>query len=123
MPTAPRRPCLAPGCRGWAEPGSGYCVEHRKETAKRYNNDRPEYHALYRTARWKEAAKRWLRSHPLCVECERHGRVEAGRIVDHVIPHRGDLSLFWDQDNWQTLCHACHNRKTASEGGRGGRNP
>lgn len=35
--------------------------------------------------------------------------------VDHIIPHRGDLRLFWDRTNWQGLCVGCHNRKTAQE--------
>lgn len=115
VPMAPRRPCLTPGCRGWAEPGSGYCVACRSQVNRMYNKERPGYAALYRTSRWRDAARRWLRSHPLCAECERQGRVTAGRIVDHIVPHRGDMSLFWNQENWQTLCQPCHNRKTATE--------
>jgi len=46
--------------------------------------------------------------HPLCVYCEREGRVSAGCIVDHIIPHRGDMVLFWDRSNWQSLCKPCH---------------
>jgi 5-methylcytosine-specific restriction protein A len=33
-------------------------------------------------------------------------------VVDHIIPHRGDQYLFWDQENWQALCKDCHDRKT-----------
>ena len=29
-------------------------------------------------------------------------------IVDHKIPHRGNYELFWDSDNWQSLCKRCH---------------
>ena len=35
--------------------------------------------------------------------------------VDHIVPHRGDMSLFWDVNNWQALCHECHARKTYAE--------
>ncbi|WP_143035082.1 HNH endonuclease [Marininema mesophilum] len=28
--------------------------------------------------------------------------------------------LFWDKDNWQSLCKRCHDRKTAIEDGRWG---
>jgi len=28
--------------------------------------------------------------------------------VDHIIPHRGDEKLFWDETNLQTLCKNCH---------------
>ena len=39
------------------------------------------------------------------------------REVDHIEPHKGDDTLFWDQDNWQPLCKPCHSRKTATEDG------
>nr|WP_281411231.1 HNH endonuclease [Rhizobium sp. BK316] len=32
-------------------------------------------------------------------------------VCDHVEPHRGDETLFWDPENLQTLCaDPCHNR-------------
>lgn len=34
--------------------------------------------------------------------------------VDHVIPHRGNERLFWNEQNWQALCYECHSQKTAS---------
>ena len=37
-------------------------------------------------------------------------------MVDHIIPHKGNLELFWDEDNLQALCKPCHDRKTAKEG-------
>jgi 5-methylcytosine-specific restriction enzyme A len=46
------------------------------------------------------------------VECEKTGRIEAANVVDHIIPHRGDMELFWDADNWQSLCRAHHDAKT-----------
>ena len=33
-------------------------------------------------------------------------------VVDHVVPHTGDSGLFWDVDNWQSLCKSCHDTKT-----------
>ena len=44
-------------------------------------------------------------------------KVTAATDVDHVKPHKGDAELFWDEANWQALCHACHSRKTAAEDG------
>ena len=38
-------------------------------------------------------------------------------IVDHIIPHRGDLEMFWNQLNHQALCKRCHDSKTAREDG------
>ncbi|MEC7815831.1 HNH endonuclease signature motif containing protein [Marinobacter alkaliphilus] len=56
-------------------------------------------------------------ANPLCAECSRQGRITAATDVDHIIPHRGDLKLFWSRSNWQSLCHPCHSRKTAREDG------
>ncbi len=42
-------------------------------------------------------------------------------VVDHIIPHKGDQSLFWDSSNWQPLCKHHHDQKTAREDGGFGR--
>ena len=47
---------------------------------------------------------------------EAQGRVVPATIVDHVVPHRGDPDLFWDEANWAALCKRCHDAKTAREG-------
>jgi 5-methylcytosine-specific restriction protein A len=60
------------------------------------------------TYRWQQARKRHLDLHPLCVMCEADGRVALATVVDHREPHRGDLVLFWNPDNWQALCKRCH---------------
>ena len=65
--------------------------------------------------RWQQASKGFLRSHPLCVYCERLGKVTAATLVDHIIPHRGDMTLFWDRGNWQPLCKACHDSVKSRE--------
>lgn len=64
--------------------------------------------------RWQQSAKGWLAKHPLCVHCEAMQRITAATEVDHIIPHRGDMALFWDRTNWQSLCKPCHSRKTAA---------
>ncbi len=68
--------------------------------------------------RWQKASKAFLRTNPLCVFCERRGRVTAATVVDHKIPHRGDERLFWDRGNWQPLCKPDHDgEKQAMEKG------
>lgn len=73
-------------------------------------------------SRWQRARIGWLAAHPLCVMCERSGRVTAATVVDHIVPHRmawalasGDVDAiaaararFWDRNNWQSLCKAHH---------------
>jgi len=58
--------------------------------------------------KWQKAREDWLAKHVFCIECERLGRKRVGTVVDHKVPHRGDLKLFWDRKNWQTLCKPCH---------------
>ena len=49
--------------------------------------------------------------------CTREARVTGARVTDHIMPHKGDVTLFWAGANHQSLCLACHNRKTATETG------
>ena len=85
--------------------------------------ERPEYRHLYGRL-WRTRAKRFRESHPDCAMCgapaygspeRENGRRESLGAVDHIVPHRGDQRLFWDEANWQTLCTSCHNRKSAGE--------
>lgn len=78
------------------------------------------YSQLYTTKRWRKARARFLRDNPLCVMCEAEGRVSAARVVDHIKPHKGDMALFWDEDNWQALCKRCHDstKQALEKGGR-----
>lgn len=73
------------------------------------------------TYRWRKARAGWLRNHPLCAHCENEGRVRAATDVDHIVPHKGDMQLFWDSSNWQSLCAHHHGIKTATEDGGFGR--
>lgn len=67
--------------------------------------------------RWQKTRAGYLAKHPLCVHCMREERVEPATELDHIIPHCGDMELFWDRENWQGLCRPCHSRKTATEDG------
>lgn len=64
---------------------------------------------LYDSVRWRKARAQYLVVNPLCVMCEARGRVTPATVVDHKIPHKGDYDLFWDRDNWQSLCDNDHN--------------
>ena len=69
---------------------------------------------------WRATRARFLAENPFCVERTEDGGT-CGAVatdVDHKIPHRGDLALFRDWNNLQSLCKACHSRKTRREGGR-----
>jgi 5-methylcytosine-specific restriction protein A len=118
MPYAPPHPCSHPGCGALAQ--AHYCPDHARERQQRYDRERGSASVRGYDSRWRRAREEWLRSHPLCAEHVRQGEVVAAVVVDHIRPHKGDRALFWDRGNWQSLCKACHDRKTALEDGRWG---
>ena len=64
---------------------------------------------------WQKARARYLKAHPLCIQCLKEGHAVTATVVDHIRPHRGDPVLFWDEKNWQSLCKPCHDKKTWNE--------
>lgn len=36
-------------------------------------------------------------------------------VADHITPHRGDHTLFFDYENTQSLCDHCHSSAKQSE--------
>lgn len=66
------------------------------------------------TKRWKRLRVEILRRDDWqCVQCGARGRLE----VDHVQPVRTHPELAFEPGNLQTLCPACHTRKTRIECG------
>lgn len=63
---------------------------------------------LYWTKRWQRLRLRHLRAQPLCLYCLRESRTQAATVVDHIRPHRGDPTLFYDPANLQSLCADHH---------------
>ncbi len=116
MPFAP--PTICPRCKS---PKRGRCEPCHK-IRQRANDEKrnPLKNSLY-NARWRRARKMYLAMHPLCAQHDKDGEVVAASVVDHIIPHRGDWVLFWDETNWQPLCKPCHDTKTATEDGGFGR--
>ena len=111
MPKRPNIPCKHPGCSRLVPAGTKYCNEHE-----------PLYKVNIRTtkekgydSKWRKARAIYLKAHPLCVNCLKLGKYNKATVVDHIIPHRGDKILFWDESNWQSLCKSCHDRKTMTK--------
>ncbi len=111
MPSKPKRPCRFPGCPGFCEQGQVFCKDHMAWSGDRLRGGAD---ARGYDARWRTARKRFLQTHPLCAECMKENSITPATVVDHIIPHRGDQSLFWDESNWQGLCERHHNIKTGS---------
>ncbi len=61
---------------------------------------------LYGKAAWQALRATQLATHPLC---GRHrGRAVPATVVNHRTPHKGDLALFLDPANLESVCKPCH---------------
>lgn len=98
-PSGMREPCPA---------GTKYCDAHRSLHPEENHSAAGRGY----NSRWYKVSRQFLFVHPLCAECLKSGKYVRATVVDHIVPHRGDKTLFWDQNNWQALCKRCHDRKT-----------
>lgn len=68
---------------------------------------------------YEDARQLLFAANPLCVLCEREGRVRLATIRDHIVP------LAWggedSTENTQGLCDACHAIKSEAEKREGSR--
>ncbi|WEL95516.1 holin [Xanthomonas phage vB_XooS_NR08] len=69
----------------------------------------------YSSSKWRKLRAMFLKSNPLCVYCLEDNRTTAATVVDHIVAHRGDIDLFWSEDNLQPLCQQCHSSRKQSE--------
>lgn len=108
-------PCKNTTCPRLTAHTSGYCDECRPATKAK--NDTANARITKRSSaakrgydsRWRRARAEFLSENPLCEYCKARGLYVSATVVDHKIPHRGDIDLFWDRSNWQSLCASCHN--------------
>lgn len=94
-----------------------YCDKHKRG----YDLRRESAYKRGYNRRWQQVSKSYLANHPFCVRCLAKGKHTHATVVDHIRPHKGNQTLFWDKNNWQPLCKECHDRKTATEDGGFGR--
>ena len=85
--------------------------------------------------KWQKARAAYLVKHPFCVYCLRDAGIPVSddatavglacmgkgiglpyaTVLDHTIPHRGDMKVFWDSANWQGLCATHHSGEKQRE--------
>lgn len=111
MPYRPKTACKHPGCGMLVEYGQKYCESHKALHPEVTRSAGSRGYG----SRWQRASKVYLRDHPLCAECLKRGRYTQASVVDHIVPHRGSKELFWDRNNWQSLCKPCHDSKSGRE--------
>jgi len=111
------RVCAKPGCGRTALNGMKYCEKHKNlqnsaENRKIFTQrgKSAQWHSLYESQEWRKRRAMFLKKYPVCFICGK-----PATIADHIIPHRGDLTLFYDESNLQPMCQSCHSRKTMKE--------
>lgn len=92
-----------------------------RKTLQQKRTKRKSAHKRGYDSKWRIARKRFLSFHPLCASHLQNDHWVPATVVDHIVPHKGDYDLFWDEKNWQALCKKCHDHKTATEDGGFGR--
>jgi 5-methylcytosine-specific restriction protein A len=115
-----KRPCNQIGCPELTL--ERYCAEHKKLKQQKYEQERGSAAQRGYGSRWRKYRVWYLLRNPFCAcqECKESGSPLLADVVDHIIPHKGDYTLFWDPNNHQPMNSRCHNRKTAKEDGRWG---
>lgn len=67
-----------------------------------------EYRKLYKARAWLNARAAQLAKQPLCEPCLVEGVATSATVVNHRKPHKGDLALFYDPANHQSVCKPHH---------------
>lgn len=80
---------------------------------------REVWRAWYNTSRWRKLRMAVLeRDAFTCRYCDGVFSDTSQLVADHIVPHRGNAKLFWDEANLQCLCARDHSKvKQAEEAG------
>ncbi|PGC80400.1 HNH endonuclease [Bacillus toyonensis] len=119
MPSKPMKPCASPMCAALTR--DKYCEKHQdkvQESARHYDKyiRNKSSRSFYNSRLWKGMRElMYRRDHGLCVQCRSKDIIQIGDVVDHIIPIRVEWSKRLEPTNLQTLCHACHNKKTKED--------
>lgn len=112
-----KTPCSYNKCPNLVGSGYLYCSQHGSIIIKQYDKDRGSSTKRGYNSRWRKARLIYWGEHPLCVECLKENKIIEATVIEHIVPHKGDMVLFWDESNWQSLCKSCHDRKTVRQDG------
>jgi 5-methylcytosine-specific restriction protein A len=116
MPYKTKSPCSNPCCPNLSD--GGPCPSCKAKRRKVTDQRRGSSTQRGYSSRWQRYRKAFL-SKPenmYCVDCG-----DVATVIDHKIPHKGNMKVFWDKKNHQPMCKTCHDRKTVREDGGLGR--
>lgn len=90
------------------------CPDCSKSRAKVYDKTKrdKESNKFYHSREWKNLRTLILNENPFCVACGK-----AAQMVDHIKAIK-DGGEPLDQENLQSMCNSCHNKKENQEGNR-----
>jgi 5-methylcytosine-specific restriction enzyme A len=105
MPMKPPRICSC----GKIVPANVICLCQQRRKAEA-DKRRPSADQRGYDSKWRRESKAFL-----ALPENRFCACGCGRLadmVDHKIPHRGDMKLFWDRSNWAALASSpCHSSR------------
>lgn len=87
-------------------------TDHRSAEALAYRH-------LYKSTAWRKGRLAFLSQQPLCERCLANGRTTPATVVNHRKPHKGDVVLFFQWENWEATCKPHHDSDIQSEERRG----
>lgn len=119
MPMSAQHYCSEPGC-GVLIRGQPRCEAHTRERNRVKNRHDHEVKKrksqFYKTAAWAQLRMQQLTQSPFCEWTYADGGPPCGRIatvVDHIVPRENGGAD--NADNFQSLCHSHHSKKTVSQ--------
>ena len=108
--------CTYAGCKTLIDK-RGYCPEHVDKKPLPFAGA-ARSKPLYSSSKWTALKSKLITADSCCCVCGTKEKLH----LDHIVPHRGSEELFFNEDNLQVLCEACHRVKTAQEIGERRRN-
>ena len=73
----------------------------------------------YKSKRWKSKRLAILRRDKyICQECKKYGKRKEAVTVHHIKHADTHPELAYDDNNLESLCQGCHNKKHPEKGGR-----
>ncbi len=92
-----------------------------KKIKRPWKPERPAFYRersnqkFYNSTKWRKKSKSHREKNPFCqMECKEKGIVTAATMTDHIIPINEGGDPFADE-NLQSGCERCHNRKSGRE--------
>lgn len=115
--------CLYPGCKSVVDKSvANRCPKHADTGGRSPTTEKRLEHQydiagrrIYSTKRWRVISTKKRTVDPFCEDCLDKDRETLADVVDHIVEIKDDKSLCYTWSNLRSLCHKCHNRKTARE--------